>query len=124
MQVRVAHAGAVHLDETLSRGELLWLLHRMVTLDEDGGVGGYDESGLLGFRYADARRHYKNKTIGVAVLGVKLGEGDIAEAIYTLALSVGGRWGQPGYPNTRSHDRWVSSQLDRVRRLSKVLDAF
>jgi hypothetical protein len=36
MQVGVAHAGAVHLDETLSRFELFWLFHRMVILDEDG----------------------------------------------------------------------------------------
>jgi hypothetical protein len=35
MQVGVAHAGAAHLDETLPRCELLWLLHRMVILDED-----------------------------------------------------------------------------------------
>jgi hypothetical protein len=53
----VAHAGAVHLDETLSRSELLWLLHWMVILDEDGRVGGYDESGLLSFW--DANGHYR-----------------------------------------------------------------
>jgi hypothetical protein len=56
VQVGVAHAGAVHLNETLSRSELFGLLHRVVILDEDGCVGGYDESGLLGF--GDVDRHY------------------------------------------------------------------
>jgi hypothetical protein len=36
VQVGVTHAGAVHLDETLSRCEFLWLLHRMVILEQDG----------------------------------------------------------------------------------------
>jgi hypothetical protein len=57
MQVGVAHAGTVHLDETLSRSELFWLLHWIVILDENGFVGGYDDSGLLGFW--DAKRHYR-----------------------------------------------------------------
>ena len=61
MQVCVAHTGAVHLDETLSQGELLWLLHWMVILDKDGGIGGYDKSSLLGFRYANASRHYRRR---------------------------------------------------------------
>jgi hypothetical protein len=36
VQVRVAHSGALHLDEALSWGELVWLLHRMVIPDRDG----------------------------------------------------------------------------------------
>ena len=63
----MAHAGAVHLDETLSRGELLLLLHRMVILDNDGCIRGYDESGLLGF--GDACSHYRR-------MGLVLGEGE------------------------------------------------
>ena len=47
VQVGVAYASAVHLDEALSWSELLRLLHRMVFPDADGCVGGYDDSGLL-----------------------------------------------------------------------------
>ncbi len=64
VQVRVAHAGTVHLNETLSRGELLGLLHRMVILDKDGRIGRYDESSLLGF--GDANRHYGGREYGYA----------------------------------------------------------
>jgi hypothetical protein len=47
VQVGVADASAVHLEEALSWSEFLRLLHRMVVPDADGCIGGYDESGLL-----------------------------------------------------------------------------
>ncbi len=47
VQVRVAYASAIHLDETLSWSELLWLLHRIVVLDADGCIGRYDDGSLL-----------------------------------------------------------------------------
>ena len=59
VQVGVAYAGAVHLDEALSWSELLWLLHRMVAPDADGCVGRYDDSGLL--CSWDIRRHSQRK---------------------------------------------------------------
>jgi len=55
VQVGVAYASAVHLDEALSWSELLWLLHRVVAPDADGCVGRYDDSGLL--CSWDIRRH-------------------------------------------------------------------
>jgi len=99
VQVRVAHAGTVHLNETLSRGELLGLLHRMVILDKDGRIGRYDESSLLGF--GDANRHYGGREYGYA------------EAFYTdtgvpwsfgAAARSGDDSDQHGI-GTRSHDR-------------------
>lgn len=59
VQVGVAYASAVHLDEALSWSELLWLLHRVVAPDADGCVGRYDDSGLL---YSwDIRRHSRKE---------------------------------------------------------------
>jgi hypothetical protein len=51
----VVHAGAVHPDETLSRGMV------SLTLDDDGSVEVYNESDLL--RFGDAGRHYKTGLI-------------------------------------------------------------
>ena len=61
-------------------GKLLLLLHRVVILNDDGGVGGYDESGLLCF--GDVGRHYRR--IGL-VLGVMRRRLTYAEAFYTAA---------------------------------------
>jgi hypothetical protein len=48
VQVGVAYASAMHLDETFPWSELVWLFHRIVVPDGDGCVGRYDDSGLLG----------------------------------------------------------------------------
>ena len=48
MQVRVADAIALHLDETFSWSELVWLLHRIVVFEIDGCVGRHDDSSSLG----------------------------------------------------------------------------
>ena len=57
VQVGVAYASAVHLDEALSWSEFLWLLHRVVIPDADGCIGRHDNSGLL--CSWDVMRHWK-----------------------------------------------------------------
>lgn len=57
VQVGVAHASAMHLDETFPWSELVGLLHRIVVPDRDGCVGRYDDSGLLGSW--DVVRHWR-----------------------------------------------------------------
>ena len=50
VEVGVADARAVHLDETLAGREVLWLPDGVVVANVDGLIGGDDDGGLLCLR--------------------------------------------------------------------------
>ncbi len=85
MQVRVAHASAMQLDETLSRSELLGLLDRIVMPDLYGRVVRHDDGGLLGLW--DLWGHYYKREKGLLVMRVIV----YPRSIYTVQQRTGMR---------------------------------
>jgi hypothetical protein len=69
VEICVAHASAVHLKKTLSRGEVIWLLHRMVIFNANRCVVGVDYSGLLNswdlLRHRTSSEREKSFTRGI-----------------------------------------------------------